>query len=188
MDLQLADDFKEFLRLLNSHQVRYLLIGGFAVSYHGYPRSTNDIDVWIEMSDDNASKVVSAIEEFGFSIPELTTELFVQPDKIIRMGVPPMRIEVLTSISGVEFDTCYSARIKDSIDGVPVNLIGLKHLKENKKASGRHKTWMIWRICPSRSCSLHLALVQFAEQPSSSESPVSLRRCSRSTNGLGDFV
>lgn len=139
MVLQLADDFKEFLKLLNAHQVRYLLIGGFAVGYYGYPRSTNDIDVWVEISDENASKLVSVIEEFGFALPELTSDLFLQPDKIVRMGIPPMRIEVLTSISGVDFEECFSDRVEDEIDGVPVNLIGLIHLKENKRASGRHK-------------------------------------------------
>lgn len=139
MVLQLADDFKEFLRLLNAHRVRYLLIGGFAVGYHGYPRSTNDIDVWVEMSHDNASKLVAVIEEFGFALPQLTLDLFLQPDKIVRMGVPPMRIEVLTTISGVKFEECFSGRVEDEIDGVPVNLIGLAHLKENKQASGRHK-------------------------------------------------
>ena len=139
MVLQLADDFKEFLKLLNAHQVRYLLIGGIAVAYHGYPRSTNDIDVWVEISDDNASKLVSVLEEFGFTLPELTADLFLQSERIVRMGVPPMRIEVLTSISGVEFQDCFRSRVVDEIDGVPVNLIGLSHLKTNKRASGRHK-------------------------------------------------
>lgn len=139
MALQLPDDFKEFLKLLTSHEARYLLIGGFAVGYHGYPRTTKDIDLWVEVDLDNAKRLVAAIKEFGFSMPELTEDLFLQPGKIIRMGIPPMRIEVLTSISGVEFKQCYAGRIEDELDGVAVSLISLEDLKANKLASGRHK-------------------------------------------------
>lgn len=139
MNTRLPQDFKEFLRLLNAHQVEYLLIGGFAVGYHGYPRATVDMDVWIARSPTNAKKILTVIKEFGFQAPELTTELFLKENKIVRMGVPPLRIEVMTGIDGVEFDECYIERISDSIDGVPVNLINLRHLKINKQASGRPK-------------------------------------------------
>ena len=137
MVLELPNDFKEFLRLLNSHQVSYLLVGGFAVGFHGYPRATSDIDVWVEISEPNATKLVAAIDEFGFS--EVTVDLFLQPEKIIRMGVPPMRIEILTTISGVDFDACYPNRLDETMDGVPVPIISLEDLKKNKLASGRHK-------------------------------------------------
>ncbi len=139
MDIELPNDFKEFLRLLNSHRVEYLLIGGYAVGYHGYPRATNDIDVWVAIHTDNAERLVNVMQAFGFSVPGLSKELFLEQEKIIRMGVPPMRIEVLTSISGVIFDECYAARIVGKMDGVQVNLINLDHLKQNKKASGRYK-------------------------------------------------
>ena len=139
MELQLPDDFKEFLKLLTSHQVKYLLIGGFAVGYHGYPRATNDIDIWVAISKENATRLVAAVKEFGFSVPELSDDLFLQGQKIVRMGAPPMRIELLTSISGVEFEECFEDRIEDTIDGVFVNLINLPHLKANKLASGRYK-------------------------------------------------
>jgi hypothetical protein len=139
MDIELPNDFKEFLRLLNSHRVEYLLIGGYAVGYHGYPRATNDIDVWVAIHTDNAERLVNVMQAFGFSVPGLSKELFLEQEKIIRMGVPPMRIEVLTSISGVIFDECYAARIVGEMDGVQVNLIDLDHLKQNKKASGRYK-------------------------------------------------
>jgi hypothetical protein len=125
--------------LLNAHQVDYLLIGGYAVSYHGYPRATVDMDVWIARNPANAKKIVTVLDEFGFQSPELTTELFLKEKRIVRMGVPPLRIEVTTGIDGVEFDECYAERISDSIDGVPVNLINLRHLKINKQASGRPK-------------------------------------------------
>ncbi len=136
---QLPQDFKEFLKLLSLHEVKYLLIGGHAVSYHGYPRSTADMDIWIAISPQNAEKVVAVLKEFGFSVPELNPNLFLDESKVIRMGLPPLRIKILTSISGVSFNECYSERVFDTIDGVEVNIIDLKHLKINKKASGRFK-------------------------------------------------
>lgn len=139
MELQLPDDFKEFLKLLNSNQVEYLLVGGFAVAYYGYPRATYDIDVWVARTTANSVKVVSALEEFGFGTTDLRSELFMKPNCIVRMGVPPMRVEVLTSISGVEFEECYRSRLESRIEDIPVCLISLDDLKKNKRASGRHK-------------------------------------------------
>ena len=100
---QLQADFKDFLSLLNAHRVDYLLIGGYAVGYHGYPRATVDLDVWIARMPDNANRMVAALREFGFTDPVLTTGLFLEPDRIVRMGVPPFRIEIATTISGVDF-------------------------------------------------------------------------------------
>ncbi len=139
MELNLPPDFKEFLKLLNEKSIRYLLIGGYAVGYHGYPRATGDMDVWVAIHPDNAQKMVAVLKEFGFDHPELTTELFLQKNKIIRMGHPPMRLEISTGISGVEFDECYASKIIDMIDEVEVNIIDLPHLKANKKAAGRLK-------------------------------------------------
>ena len=139
MEIELPLDFKEFLKLLNENNVRYLLIGGYAVVYYGYPRATNDMDVWIAIHPDNAIRVVNALHEFGFALPELTPEIFLQSDRIIRMGVPPMRLEITTGISGVGFEECYASRIVDILDGVDVNIIDLPHLKANKKAAGRLK-------------------------------------------------
>jgi hypothetical protein len=139
MDIVLPPDFKEFLKLLKEKGVRYLLIGGYAVGYHGYPRATNDMDIWISVHPENAERVVGALREFGFDLPELTPELFLVENRIIRMGFPPMRLEITTSISGVEFEQCYANRIVDTIDGVEISLIALSDLKENKKAAGRLK-------------------------------------------------
>jgi hypothetical protein len=119
MALELANDYKEFLRLLRAHGVEYLLIGGWAVGYHGYPRATYDLDVWIAISPTNANRVVKVLSEFGFSVPDLTTDLFLQPDQIVRLGVEPVRIEVMTSISGVEFDDCYRERLETTMNDVP---------------------------------------------------------------------
>jgi len=139
MGIKLAPDFKEFLKLLNVHGVEYLLIGGYAVGYYGYPRATHDMDIWIAIHPDNAKRIVAALKEFGFDTPDLSPQLFLKDKSIIRMGVPPMKIEIVTTISGVTFEECYSYRVNDAIDGAEVCLIGLNHLKINKKASGRHK-------------------------------------------------
>ena len=138
MELKLPPDFKEFLKLLNAHHVDYLLIGGYAVGYHGYPRATNDMDIWIATHADNAARMVSVLKKFGFDTSQLSPELFLQ-DNIVRMGVPPLRIEVITVISGVSFEECYAERVRDTLDDVEVNLISLPHLKRNKQASGRYK-------------------------------------------------
>ncbi len=140
MDEQvLPEDFKEFLRLLTEAEVEYLLIDGYAVGYHGYPRTTADMDIWVAISPANARKLVGVFLRFGMQDPAITPSLFQKPGKIIRMGVPPMRIEVLTEIDGVAFADCYGARITAEIDGQTVQLISREHLRINKRASGRHK-------------------------------------------------
>lgn len=139
MALTLPPDFKEFLKLLKEHDVRYLLIGGYAVGYHGYARATEDMDIWVAIHPENAQKLVSALKSFGLDDPNLTPELFLQKPKIIRMGLPPMRLEITTSVSGAEFDECYRSRIVDEFDGIEVNVIDLENLKKNKRASGRSK-------------------------------------------------
>jgi hypothetical protein len=137
--IRLPPDFKEFLRLLHSHEVQYLIVGGYAVGYHGYPRATGDLDLWIAISPGNASRLVEVLDEFGFGSAGITAELFEQEGRVLRLGVPPVRIEILTSISGVDFPACYRRRIVDEIDGVLVSLIDLENLKQNKQASGRLK-------------------------------------------------
>ncbi len=138
-DQVLPADFREFLKLLNDAEVKYLLIGGYAVGYHGYPRATADMDIWVAVSSDNAQRILAVLQQFGMTDPALSPELFLDRGKIIRMGVPPMRIEVLTAIDGVDFDECFAARVSATIDGQPVNLISRTHLRANKRASGRHK-------------------------------------------------
>ncbi len=137
--IHLPPDFKEFLRLLNAHEVEYLLIGGYAVNYHGYPRATADMDIWVAVHPANADRIVSALKEFGFDLADLSPELFLHPWQIIRLGTPPVMIEIATTISGVDFPECYAGRVEDTLDGVPVNLIDLEHLKRNKEASARHQ-------------------------------------------------
>ncbi|MFB6249635.1 MAG: hypothetical protein ABEL97_13805 [Salinibacter sp.] len=136
---RLPTDFNEFLRLLAEHDVRYLIVDGYAVGYHGYPRATGDMDVWVNATPENAERLVVALREFGFDVPQLEPALFLEPDRVVRMGHPPLRIELLTSVSGVTFSECYSTREQDEIGETPVHIIGLGKLKENKRASGRNK-------------------------------------------------
>ena len=136
---RLPADFRDFLKLLNSHQVEYLLIGGYAVCYHGYYRNTVDIDFWVAVNEQNAAKLTSLVREFGFNVPELSDDLFLQKGRIIRMGVEPMRIEILTEISGCDFSDCYARRIQATLDGLPVSIISLPDLLKNKSSTGRLK-------------------------------------------------
>jgi hypothetical protein len=134
--------------LLKEHEVRYLLIGGYAVSYHGYIRATGDMDIWIAIHSNNAHKIVAVLKAFGFDHPVLNEDLFLHENKILRMGVPPVRLQITTSISGVQFDECYQARVVDILDGVEVSLIDLENLKKNKRASGRLKDLVDFQKLP----------------------------------------
>jgi predicted nucleotidyltransferase len=136
---RLPPDFKEFLWLLADRQVEYLLVGGYAVAFHGYPRATVDMDVWIRRSPENAEKIVAVLREFGFDVPNLQEGLFLKDDQVVRMGLPPVQLEIFTAIPGVTFERCDQNRIEAELDGVPVRLISLADLRTNKKASGRHK-------------------------------------------------
>ena len=135
----IPSDFAEFLRLLTAHGAEYLVVGGYAVSFHGYPRATVDLDIWVRNSPSNADKLAKALREFGFDVPELSPDLFLTRNRVVRMGVPPLRIEIMTSVSGVDFDSAYRDRVTVTVSDVAVSFIGLKHLKENKLAAGRHK-------------------------------------------------
>jgi len=127
------------LRSLRSNGVEYLLVGGYAVGLYGYPRATADIDVWVRRTPENARRVVAAIRAFGFDVPALSPDLVMKPDQVVRMGLPPLRIEILTSVSGVEFEECWPSREEMLLDGEPVFLPSLSDLRRNKAASGRPK-------------------------------------------------
>ena len=135
----LNQDFKEFIQSLNDNGVRYLVVEGYAVALHGYPRYTKDMDVWVEMTSENAFKVVKALDQFGFGSLDLKESDFVIPDQIIQLGYPPRRIDILTTLPGVEFSECYPSRTTVDIEGVSVNFIDHENLRKNKKATGRHQ-------------------------------------------------
>jgi hypothetical protein len=137
--IQLPPDFKEFSKRLNSRRAEYLLIGGYAVAFHGYPRPTGGMDIWVARTPENAAHIAETLVDFGFRPDEVPPALFTEPDKVVRIGVPPLRLEIITGVSGVEFEPCWTRRCAAVLDGVPVNVIGLEDLKANKKASGRHR-------------------------------------------------
>ena len=137
--IPLPPDFKKFLKLLGKYEVKYLIVGGYAVAYHGYIRATNDIDIWISNDTENAKYITEAIREFGFDVPELSSELFLKEKQVIRMGNPPLRIEIITTASGISFNECYNSRLKEKINDITVNILSLEKLKINKKESGRLK-------------------------------------------------
>ena len=139
MEMKLPEDFKEFLKLLNEIEASYLLVGGYAVGYHGYPRTTADMDIWVKNSPGNALKLVEVFHAFGMADGSLNPALFQEEGRILRMGHPPMRIEVMNHIDGVEFDACYSRKIVDEVDGLKINMIGKEDLLKNKETSGRYK-------------------------------------------------
>lgn len=115
---RLHHDFKEFLKLLGANKIEYLLVGGYAVGFYGYPRPTGDMDIWVSRRRENAEKLVSVLKEFGFSSNDLSPDLFISKKSIVRMGVPPYKIEVITSIDGVTFAECYVQRNVAEIDGI----------------------------------------------------------------------
>jgi len=132
-------DFKEFIQSLNDNQVRYLVVGGYAVALHGHPRYTKDIDIWIEMESENAKRAVKALTQFCFGSLDIKADDFLIPDEIVQLGYPPSRIDLITTLPGVDFATCFNSRVQVEMDGVVVNFINLENLKKNKRASGRHQ-------------------------------------------------
>jgi predicted nucleotidyltransferase len=135
--IRLPTEFREFLKLLNSGGVEYLVVGGYAVAFHGHPRATGDLDLWIATSPDNVARVRRALGEFGFSKELVASAPLDVAGKVIRMGRPPLRIELLTSVSGVDFDACHRRRQTQIVDAVEIAFISLADLRANKRAAGR---------------------------------------------------
>jgi predicted nucleotidyltransferase len=135
--MELSNDFKEFIELLNVNKVKYLVVGGYAVGFHGHPRYTKDIDLWVLMKSNNASNIIKSVKEFGFESLGLEEEDFLNSDNIIQLGFPPNRIVLLTEIAGVEFESCYSNKLTIEFEGVTIPFISLNDLIKNKQSSGR---------------------------------------------------
>jgi hypothetical protein len=133
----LNPDFKEFFQSLNSSDVHYLVIGGYAVAFHGYPRYTKNLDIWIWIDKENAEKVVQAIKHFGFESLGLSSSDFMEPEMVIQLGYAPNRIDLVLTPPGVDFEICYANRIETNIDGVRIPFIDKENLIKNKRASGR---------------------------------------------------
>jgi predicted nucleotidyltransferase len=135
--MELDKDFREFIELLNVHQVDYLVIGGYAVNYHGYPRYTKDIDFLLWMTKPNIEKLMSAIKDFGFGGLGLKIEDFMNAENIIQLGYEPHRIDLLVDVEGVDFQDCYKRRSEGDLDGTVVKFLSLQDLIIAKKKAGR---------------------------------------------------
>lgn len=130
-------DFRDLLSTFNAHAVEYIVVGAHALAAHGHVRATKDLDVWVKPSRDNGAKVLRALAEFGAPLNDLTIEDLAQPGLIFQMGVPPVRIDVITAIDGVEFDAAWPDRLVAALGGLPVPVLSRGHLIANKRAAGR---------------------------------------------------
>lgn len=139
METELQKDYKELLRSLNSKSVRYLLIGGYAVIFHGYPRFTHDLDIVISNDHENLAKCIAALNDFGFTGPDVSVSLFTKPKSVVRMGIEPVMIELLNYIKGLDFDDAYSRRDLREVEDITVSLISLSDLIKNKLTVARDK-------------------------------------------------
>lgn len=137
--MKLQKDLREFIALLSSHGCEFVIVGGHAVAFHGHPRFTGDVDFLLRASDDNARRVLDVLRDFGFAELALTTADFTAPDRVVQLGRPPNRIDLLTSISGVDFEHAWDTRVSAELDGLRVDFLGLDALIANKLASGRPK-------------------------------------------------
>lgn len=139
MRINFPPDFKEFVELLQKHNVEYLIVGGYAVGFHGYPRFTGDLDIWLKLSESNANNMLKVVADFGFASLGLRVEDFLTHGNIIQLGYPPLRIDLLNKIDGVTFEECYKHKHSVVQDGFQYNFISYEDLLKNKQASGRYK-------------------------------------------------
>jgi hypothetical protein len=138
--LHLSKDFKEFLELLNNNQVRFIVVGAYAMGLHGYVRYTGDLDIWVEPDRQNASRIIKTLQDFGFSsLVGLSVDDFTQPDAVVQLGYPPLRIDLMTSVSGIDFVSSYNKIERTKIDGVVIPYLDLESLKKNKSSTNRKK-------------------------------------------------
>lgn len=135
----LDENFKEFIRLLNANGVKYLVVGGFAVAYHGYPRYTKDIDFWVWAESENASRLLKALQDFGFGALGLQQEDLSDPENVIQLGYEPHRIDLIIQLEGLDFGTCFAQRQEATFEGIPIHFIGYDDLLKNKRSTGRLK-------------------------------------------------
>jgi len=137
--MEVQPDFRELLALLNDHRVSYMIVGGYALAFHGAPRFTGDLDIFIKADHENAQRIVAALDAFGFASLGLTATDFERPDQVIQLGVSPVRIDLITSISGVSWADAIAGRVQSNYGDVPVNYIGREQFISNKRATGRTK-------------------------------------------------
>ncbi len=133
----LNKDFREFVELLNKHKVKYLVIGGYAVNFFGYPRYTKDIDFWIWLAKENIQKLLQAIKDFGFGSLDLSIKDFSNPENIIQLGYEPYRIDLLVDVTGLNFENCFERKVEIKLDKTKINFLNLDDLIVAKKNTGR---------------------------------------------------
>ena len=143
----LNPDFKDMLSCLKEERVEFLIVGAYALAAHGFPRATGDIDIWVRNSPDNAYRIMAALKKFGAPTSNITEEDFKSPDMVVQIGVEPCRIDLLTRISGVEFDAAWENKISVTVDDIEVYVLSKADLLKNKLATGRDKdqgdiTWL----------------------------------------------
>ena len=146
----LNQNFKDILSMLSEAEADYLLVGAYAMAAHGCPRATGDIDIWVRPTTDNASRVWSALQRFGAPLSKVKQEDFFAPDVVYQIGLPPQRIDILTSISGVTFEKAWPDKVMIEIEGLSIPVIGLKQLHANKLASGREKDLLDAKLIQNR--------------------------------------
>lgn len=137
--MEIQQDFKELLELFNGHSVEYIIVGAYALAYHGSPRFTGDIDIFVRPAHDNAAKVISALVHFGFGSLNLTIDDFQKPDSVVQLGVPPVRIDIITSLTGVTWEEADNGKQSGRYGKVPVFFLGREQYIINKRATGRKK-------------------------------------------------
>ncbi len=137
--MEIQEDFRELLKLLNSQKVKFVIVGGYALAFHGVPRYTGDIDIYIYPDKENSTKIIKAIEEFGFGDIGINIEDFEKQDTVIQIGYPPVRIDLITSLTGVTWEEVFSNSVEGYYADIPVRYIGINELVMNKKALGRKK-------------------------------------------------
>lgn len=130
-------DFIEFIECCAAREVKFLIVGGYALAAHGHPRATKDLDVWVLMDEDNAVRLVAALDDFGMGSVGLVPADFLEPEIVVQLGYPPYRIDLITSASGVDFDSCWERRLNIAVGSVEIGLISFDDLIANKQASGR---------------------------------------------------
>ena len=137
--MEVQPDFKDLLELFNKHQVELMLVGGYALAFHGAPRYTGDMDIFVHSSSLNATRIMAALEEFGFGSVGLTAEDFMKENMIVQLGVPPVRVDIVTSLTGISWEEAHSNRVPGKYGDVSVFYIGRDQFISNKKATGRQK-------------------------------------------------
>jgi len=133
--MEIQPDYKELLELLNAHNVDYIIVWAYALAFHGAPRFTGDIDIFVKPDPENADRILAVLKEFGFGSLDLDKSDFHQPDQVIQLGVPPVRVDLLTSLTGVPWQQADSGKVKAAYGDVPVFFLGRKEFLANKKAS-----------------------------------------------------